>query len=280
MNQTSFIAFDVETATEDRASICQLGYARVENLEIIEVKSFLVQPPENRYNARNSNIHGLSALDTKNTPYFPQVWEQLKDDFVANILVAHNASFDSGALESAMELYNIEIPDLKYICTYQVTNLNLKSLCESLQIELTKHHNAENDAEACARAYIQILKGVEPDESLILPEAPHDPFAFEGHERLKGDILKPDLNVKDKNNPFYSKKVVLTGVLDSITRIEAATILKAKGADIDTGVTKRTNYVIAGHGAGPSKLKKIELYNEAGANIIIVTEEKFLNMIA
>lgn len=90
--------------------------------------------------------------------------------------------------------------------------------------------------------------------------------------------MKPDLNVKDKDNPFYSKKVVLTGVLDSISRKEAAQILKEKGADIDTGVSKRTNYVIAGHGAGPSKLKKIEQYNKAGADILIVTEEKFLKM--
>jgi DNA polymerase III subunit epsilon len=51
------------------------------------------------------------------------------------------------------------------------------------------------------------------------------------------------------------------------------------GADIDTGVNKRTNFVIVGQGAGPSKLKKIDELNDSGSNIKIIKEDEFLSMI-
>ncbi len=73
--------------------------------------------------------------------------------------------------------------------------------------------------------------------------------------------------------------MVFTGVLDSIDRSEAANILKGKGADIDTNVTKKTKFVIMGAGAGPSKIKKIEKYNSEGSVIKVVYEQEFLNMI-
>jgi BRCT domain type II-containing protein len=51
------------------------------------------------------------------------------------------------------------------------------------------------------------------------------------------------------------------------------------GADIDTGVNKRTDYVIVGSGAGPAKLRKIADFNSTGSNIKIIKEEDFLLMI-
>ncbi len=50
-----------------------------------------------------------------------------------------------------------------------------------------------------------------------------------GHERLCGDVLKPDLEYADSNNPFYAKKVVFTGVLNSIKRKDAADMVKKLG---------------------------------------------------
>lgn len=68
MKEISFIAFDVETATASRSSICQIGYVKVINNSVIEQESYLVQPPNNEYSARNSCINGIAALMTKNKP--------------------------------------------------------------------------------------------------------------------------------------------------------------------------------------------------------------------
>jgi DNA polymerase-3 subunit epsilon len=91
--------------------------------------------------------------------------------------------------------------------------------------------------------------------------------------------LKPDLEHADPSKPFYGKKVVFTGALKSIERKTAADIVYSQGADIDSGITKRTNYVITGSAPGPSKLKKIEAYNLKGSSIKMIYEDEFLEMI-
>lgn len=48
------------------------------------------------------------------------------------------------------------------------------------------------------------------------------------------------------------------------------------GADIDTSITKRTNFVITGSAPGPSKMKKIEQFKAQGCDIRLVYEEEFL----
>ena len=101
----------------------------------------------------------------------------------------------------------------------------------------------------------------------------------EGHERLCGDVLKPDLENADSKNPFYAKKVVFTGVLNSIKRKDATDVVKKLGADIDTSITFRTDFVITGSAPGPSKMKKIQQFNNQGSNIQIVGEDEFLKMI-
>lgn len=100
-----------------------------------------------------------------------------------------------------------------------------------------------------------------------------------GHEKLAGDVLVQDLEDADPNNPFYDKKVVFTGVLENISRNDAAQKVQALGADINNSISKSTNIVIVGKDAGPSKLKKIADYNETGAKIQIVNEMEFLQMI-
>lgn len=64
MEFTDFVAFDVETATSKRNSLCQIGYALVQNLAIVDTGNFLVRPPGNEYEARNSVIHKITALDS------------------------------------------------------------------------------------------------------------------------------------------------------------------------------------------------------------------------
>lgn len=277
MNKLDFIAFDTETATHDPASLCQIGLVEVENGLIISEQSYLVQPPGNEYNARYSCIHGIDALITEDKPLFPIVWEKIKGLFLRNLLVAHNASFDFNIINSTLDYYKIPRPEFTFECTYQMTGLSLRALAESLSIDIVKHHDALSDARTCANAYILFKQGEKPNYDLIKDEDSINVFA--GHKALSGAVLKPNLDVENKNNAFYSKKVVFTGVLQALSREDAANRIQQMGADIDTTVNKRTNYVIVGQGAGPSKLKKIKELNESGADIAIIRENDFLAMI-
>lgn len=277
MDNFNFIAFDTETATNNPASICQIGFVEVQDGQITLEKSYLIQPPGNEYSARNSCIHGIDALRTKSQPTFPTIWKEIKSYFVYRLLVAHNASFDLNILNSALDFYNIPKPTFRCDCTFKMSGLNLKALSESLKIDMTQHHDALSDAITCAKAYLSLKQGIKPDPRLIKETKPSN--TFDGHEQLRGSVLKPNLNIENTENPFYSKKVVFTGVLQTISRKEAAQKIQQMGADIDTGVNKRTDYVIVGYGAGPSKLKNIELFNSTGSKIKIIKEDEFLSMI-
>lgn len=277
MNKLNFTALDIETATNNPISICQIGIVVVKDGLITYEKSYLIQPPGNEYDARHSCIHGIDALKTKDQPPFPMIWESIKPFLANTLIVAHNASFDLNVLNSTLDHFKIPKPIFTCDCTFKISGLNLKALSEALKIDMVKHHDALSDARTCAQVYISLKKGIIPDQRLITTSDNSNPFA--GHEKLTGSVLKPNLNIENTNNPLYSKKVVFTGVLQSISREEAADRIQKMGADIDTGVNKKTDFVIVGQGAGPSKLKKIDDLNASGSNIKIIKEDEFLSMI-
>lgn len=167
---------------------------------------------------------------------------------------------------------------MKVDCTYRRTNLKLEDLCDALDIPLDKHHDACCDAIACAKVYLKLINNEVPDCSKI-SQRTSNPFDFASHQKLCGDVLKPDLENADKCSPFYNKKVVFTGILANFSREEAASIVKKHGADIDTSISKRTNIVIMGESAGPSKVRKIEKYNSEGCNIRVIGEEEFCEIV-
>ncbi|KAG7562255.1 hypothetical protein FFLO_02341 [Filobasidium floriforme] len=67
---------------------------------------------------------------------------------------------------------------------------------------------------------------------------------------------------------------VFTGELNSMSREESTEVVKRLGGKVTTSVSGNTTYVVAGEGAGPSKLKKIE---ELG--IRQVSEAEFYDLI-
>lgn len=278
MKNLHFTALDFETANSSRCSICQVGICRVVNGEVVFADSFLVQPPNNEYSSINSCIHGISAADTLDMPLFPEVWEKIKYHIEDELVVAHNAVFDVDCLFKTLDYYNIERPLFRTDCTYRISRLNLKDLAESLEINLPHHHNALFDARVCSEAYIKLKSGCKPDLSKVTKKVSKS--VYEGHEQLCGKILIPDLENSDVDSPFYGKKVIFTGVLDNYSRGDAAKIVQKMGADIDTSISKKTDFVIIGKGAGPSKLKKIAELNGSGSSLKLLYEDEFSELIS
>lgn len=270
-----FIAIDVETAQGPRWSICQIGLAFVKEQQIMKQTSFLIQPPENAYQQGNIKVHGITPDKTKDKPLFPVVWKTIEPLLQNSIIVAHNASFDIDCLSKTLTYYQLEIPEFKYLCTYELTGLKLEEACNNCNIKIEKHHDAESDAVACAMLFLSIKKGnVRFSTPTVKTSKKNNSF-----EKLNGDVLNPDFENADPNNPFYKKKVVFTGNLSNIERIEAATILKNLGADINTSISKKTDIVIMGSNPGPSKVDKIESLNNEGYNIRVINESEFMTMI-
>lgn len=71
MNDANFIAIDFETATSRRASVCEVGICVVLEGEIVETRSWLVRPEDNRYQYWNIRCHDITPEDTEDAPDFP-----------------------------------------------------------------------------------------------------------------------------------------------------------------------------------------------------------------
>lgn len=95
---------------------------------------------------------------------------------------------------------------------------------------------------------------------------------FSKHSQISGDLKQKDLTNADPNNPFYDKKVVITGVFN-MDRNEMAARLKDMGADINGSISRKTNFVVVGEDAGPSKLQKIDTLKSQGYNIVVLHQD-------
>jgi DNA ligase (NAD+) len=72
---------------------------------------------------------------------------------------------------------------------------------------------------------------------------------------------------------FAGKQFVLTGTLSGFTRDEAKALIKARGGRVNSSVSKKTDYVVAGEAAG-SKLDKAE-----SLGVTVIDEAAFKTML-
>lgn len=56
-------------------------------------------------------------------------------------------------------------------------------------------------------------------------------------------------------------------------RNEMAARLKDMGADINGSISRKTNFVVVGEDAGPSKLQKIDTLKSQGYNIVVLHQD-------
>ena len=71
----------------------------------------------------------------------------------------HNSPFDESCLKAAFQMYQMDYPDYQFFCTCRASRNKLGSRLPNHQLQtvaaycgydLTQHHNALADAEACA----------------------------------------------------------------------------------------------------------------------------------
>ena len=153
----TFTALDFETASSYSNSICQVGLVRMENGILVKEINILVQPPDNYYWSRFTDIHGITAKDTANALTFAQVWCQIAPYIENQNVIAHNGfGFDFPVLAKTLEYYNLQTPNYNKFCTYRIYKSNLANLCKQHNIALN-HHDALSDARACAVLYLMSL---------------------------------------------------------------------------------------------------------------------------
>lgn len=107
-------------------------------------------------------------------------------------------------------------------------------------------------------------------------------YAVYNDRKLKSETKRPleEGEIANKETSFYKKKVVFTGTLDKFPyRERTAELLRKYGADINSSISSKTDIVIMGHGAGPSKVKKIEDLKAKGVDIKVLNEDEFTKIL-
>ena len=120
----------------------------------------------NYYAAGNVAVHGLTSADTDDADTFPEVWAEIEQYIEGLPLVAHFSRFDEGCLKAAFRRFEMAYPGYEFHCTCMASrrvfgnslpNHKLPTVAKRCGFDLTRHHNAIADAEACAAIAMKIL---------------------------------------------------------------------------------------------------------------------------
>ena len=155
---SDFAAIDFEAANGEVTSACSVGVVIVRDDEIVDSFYSLIRPVPNRYDFWTTKVHGIRYKDTQNAETFPQVWYKVAHKVKGLPMVAHGISFDERVLKALHQHYHIKYPNYKFYCTHlsseallpDLENHKLQTVAKHFGYDLTQHHHALADAEACA----------------------------------------------------------------------------------------------------------------------------------
>ncbi len=148
-------------------------------------------------------------------------------------------------------LYALGLPGVGYV-TAEALALHFGSIAEL----------ARADPEQ-----IEEVEGVGPVMAVQIAESLAEERTTELIEKLGHKGLRLELDPSERRRaggPLEGKTVVLTGTMSTLTREQAAAMIKAAGGKVTNSVSTNTDYVIAGDSPG-SKLAKAE---ELGTEIL------------
>jgi len=160
-----FTAIDFETANGFRGSPCAVGLTKVRAGKVVDEASWLMRPPANHdhFDYHNVRIHGIRARDVVGLPRFGDLFPEIGAFIGNDILAAHNAAFDLGVIRSGLEVSGLPGPAYDYVCTvmlsrrcYSLVSNSLPFAAEEAGVPLVNHHDAAEDARACAGILIDI----------------------------------------------------------------------------------------------------------------------------
>ena len=162
----TYVVFDIETTglSKEKEMITEIGAVKVADGKIIDRFSTFVNP-QRPISAEITKLTGITDDMVKDAPTTENVLPEFLKFCEDTVLVAHNASFDTGFIRIAAERAGLgelhhTIVDTLELARALLPELNkhkLDIVCEHLGVTLNGHHRAVNDAEATAEVFIKFL---------------------------------------------------------------------------------------------------------------------------
>ena len=270
-----FVAVDFEHLTPNHETACAVGMVKVINQVIVQEFYSLIKPAPDERKTLNTHVHGITEEMCANAPTFDALLPFMERFTDGCTLVVHNHGTEKSVLEKACRYYGKTDSPLyqpSFIDTYNFTGKSLEDSCKMAGIELREHHNALEDARACAELYMKVQGG-----EIVKPNP--DAVSAMGYQKKDSSLyeLLPDEKLQRTDTPFYHKHIITTGEFRSYPNNRNALLKKLQllGAINLKSITKSTEWAIVGEGAGPSKMEKLAQMPE----VRIIHEEELMEML-
>lgn len=167
LKDATYVVFDVETTGLSAVydTIIELAAVKMENGQVVDTFESFVDPGH-PLSATIINLTSITDDMLKGADDIETVLIRFKEWCGDAVLVAHNASFDMGFLNTAYSKANIAKADNAVIDTLELArflyphfkNHRLNTLTKKFNIVLEQHHRAVYDAEATAYLAWKLIK--------------------------------------------------------------------------------------------------------------------------
>jgi len=137
--------------------------------------------------------------------------------------------------------------------------LGIREVGEATARNLARHYGSLENLAGASAEDLQAVDDVGPVVAGFVAEFFRQPHNLEAIEALQAaGVTWKELDPREQADlPLAGQTYVLTGSLEQLTRDQAKERLQALGARVAGSVSKNTDYVVAGPGAG-SKLKRAQ----------------------
>lgn len=167
----TFICFDIETTglSAARDKITEIGAVKVENGVITDTFSTFANP-EMPIPQKITQLTGITDDMVKDAPSQSEAVGAFLEFAGDNVLVAHNAPFDTSFIAKACEdmgrEYNytsIDTVAISRAILKDIKNCKLDTVAKFLRLGYFNHHRATDDAEMLARIFINLCQRLTDD---------------------------------------------------------------------------------------------------------------------
>ena len=247
-----------------------------------------------RFASFNVAFHGIGPEQVRDADEFPAVLAMLAPKLIGRTVLAHNASFDISVVRNTCDVYGLPYPEFDYLCTVKLARQNwpdltsgrLNDVCDYLGIKF-KHHDAAEDAYACASLAVEALKATGATcfqslaalNNMTLGRLNSDSYLPCSSPTTRADPSPQAQCARNKprdlpkSDALSGLNFVFTGALERFTRDEAKARAESLGAKVSGSVSKKTDYLVAGPGAGSKMADALK------HGVTVLTEDEWLALI-
>lgn len=291
----NFTAIDIETTglSSEYDNIIELAAIKYRNGKPVEQFDQLINPGY-EVGGFVTYLTGITDAMLSTAPSIDQVLPSFIDFLSDDVLLGHNIHFDINFIYDNCCFMGLPPIQNDFVDTMRISrrlykdweNHRLDTMLAEFELYRILHR-ALNDAKLTAQAYLIMQQNPMFEDAAKAVLTKKHYIRTTPQQKLSAKDITANSTYFDEDSPVYSKMFVFTGKLDSLTRKEAMQAVVDMGGKCNDRITKETNFLVLGntdyrismHGEKTNKIKSAEKLILSGADLTIIPETVFLDML-